>query len=47
MIFNPDLNKQAQEVILCSKAKKLLHPSPLFNNIFFKEYCLKNILRWY
>ena len=37
MIFNLDLNKQAQEVILCSKTKKLLHPSLLFNNIFLKN----------
>ena len=33
MIFNPDLSKQAQEVILSRKVKKLLHPTLLFNNI--------------
>ena len=33
MIFNPDLSKQAQEVILSRKIKKLLHPTLLFNNI--------------
>ena len=33
MVFNPDLNKQAQEVIFSRKIKKLLHPTLLFNNI--------------
>ena len=33
MIFNPDLSKQAQEVIFNRKIKKLLHPTLLFNNI--------------
>ena len=33
MIFNPDLNKQGQEVIFSIKIQKLLHPSLLFNNI--------------
>ena len=33
MIFNPDLSKQAQEVIFSRKIKKLLHPTLLFNNI--------------
>ena len=33
MIFNPDLTKQAQEVIFSRKNKKLLHPTLLFNNI--------------
>ena len=33
MIFNPDLSKQAQEVIFSKKIKKLLHPTLLFNNI--------------
>ena len=33
MIFNPDLSKQAQEVIFGTKIKKLLHPTLLFNNI--------------
>ena len=32
MSFNPDLNKQAQEVILISKIKKLTHLSLVFNN---------------
>ena len=33
MIFNPDLSKQAQEIIFSRKIKKLLHPTLLFNNI--------------
>ena len=33
MIFNPDLSKQAQEVMFSRKIKKLLHPTLLFNNI--------------
>ena len=33
MIFNPDLSKQAQEVIFSRKIKKLLHPTLLFINI--------------
>ena len=33
MIFNPDLSKQAQEVIFSRKIKKLFHPTLLFNNI--------------
>ena len=33
MIFNPDLSKQAEEVIFSVKIKKLLHPTFLFNNI--------------
>ena len=39
MIFNPDLSKQAQEVIFNRKIKKLLHPTLLFKNI-----SLSNIL---
>ena len=33
MIFNPDLSKQAQEVIFSRKIKKLLHSTRLFHNI--------------
>ena len=33
MVFNPDLSKQAQEVIFSRKIKKLLYPALLFNNI--------------
>ena len=33
IIFNPDLNKQPQEVTFSRNIKKLLHPTLLFNNI--------------
>ena len=33
MIFNPDLSKQAQEVIFIRTNQKLIHPTLLFNNI--------------
>ena len=33
VIFNPDWSKQAQEIMLSWKVKKLLHPSFLSNNI--------------
>ena len=36
MSFNPDPSKQAQEVILTSKVKKVVHPPILFNNQFNK-----------
>ena len=32
MIFNPDLIKQAQEVIFSSKLNKPVHPNLTFNN---------------
>ena len=32
MSFNPDLSKQAQEVIFSRKIKKVQHPSLVFNN---------------
>ena len=38
MIFNPDLSKQAQEVIFSRKIKKLLHPTLLFNNISLSKF---------
>ena len=37
MIFNPDLTKQAQEVIFSRKTKKLLHPCLSFHNIPLKN----------
>ena len=42
MIFNPDLTKQAQEVIFSRKTKKLLHPCLSFNDILSKNwaYCV-------
>ena len=33
MSFNPDVSKQAQEVIFSKKTQKLFHPTVLFNNI--------------
>ena len=45
--FNPDLSKQAQEVIFSRKIKKLLHPTllftniPLSNNLFLKHLGLR------
>ena len=33
MSFNPDLNKQAEELIFSRKTNKLFHPSFPFNNI--------------
>ena len=32
MSFNPDVNKQAQEVIFSSKIKRDIHPRLVFNN---------------
>ena len=37
MIFNPNLTKQAQEMIFSRKSKNLLHPSLSFNNIPLKN----------
>ena len=37
MIFNPDLTKQAQELIFRRKANKLLHSCLLFNEIPLKN----------
>ena len=37
MIFNPELTKQAPEVIFSKKTKKLLHPCLSFNNIPLKN----------
>ena len=33
MPFNPDLNKQTQEVTYSMKLKKSSHPKILFNNV--------------
>ena len=44
MIFNPDLSKQAQEVIFSRKVNKLLHPTFLFNNIPLRNSLFQNIL---
>ena len=37
MTFNPNLNKQAQEVIFSRKVKKTSHPAMNFNNNSFKQ----------
>ena len=37
MIFNPDLTRQAQEVIFSRKTKKLRHPCLSFNDILLKN----------
>ena len=37
LIFNPDLTKQAQEVMFSRKIKKLLYPSFSFNDIPLKN----------
>ena len=37
MIFNPDLTRQAQEMILSRKTKKLRHPCLSFNDILLKN----------
>ena len=33
MIFNPDLSKQAQEVIFSRKTNKISHPATTFNTV--------------
>ena len=33
MIFNPDLSKQAQEVIFSRKTNKISHPTTTFNTV--------------
>ena len=33
MSFNPDVSKQAQEIIFSKKSQKLFHPAVLFNSI--------------
>ena len=37
MSFNPDPNKQAQEVIFSRKIQKTYHPSIYFNNKLVKQ----------
>ena len=44
MIFNPDLKKQAQEVIFSRKLNKLVHPNLTFNNTEEVKLKPKNIL---
>ena len=44
MSFNPDLNKQAQEVIFSRKLKKVCHPSLRFNNNNVSQASLQKYL---
>ena len=37
MIFNPDLTKQAQEMIFSRETTKLLHPCLSFNDVSLKN----------
>ena len=43
MTFNPDLNKQAQEVIFSRKIRKTSQPPLTFNNNSVNKYSFKNI----
>ena len=45
IIFNPDLSKQAQEVIFSRKIKKLLHPTLFANNIRLNKSLFQKHLR--
>ena len=38
MEFNPDPNKQANEVIFSGKTKNSFHPPVAFNNTVIKKY---------
>ena len=37
MVFNPDLTKQAQEVIFCGKSHSLKHPGLYFNSLVVEK----------
>ena len=37
MVFNPDLTKQAQEVIFCGKSHSLKHPRLYFNSLVVEK----------
>ena len=44
MSFNPDVSKQAQEVIFSRKQAKLVHPDLVFNNIpVHQTHCEKRL----
>ena len=45
MILNPELTKQAQQVIFSRKTKKLLHSTPLFNDIPLNNFMYQKYLR--
>ena len=44
MIFNPDLYKEAQEVIFSSRTNKTSHPTTTFNTVPVARNHVKNIL---
>ena len=43
MSFNPDVNKQAQEVIFSRKIKSNIHPPFVFNNILSQANSQKHL----
>ena len=47
MNFNPDPNKQAQEVIFSRKINEVNHPQLLFNQNLVKSSSIKNISEQY
>ena len=44
MSFNPDVSKQAQEVIFSRKSRKLAHPPVIFNNVPVKRCSIRKHL---
>ena len=44
MPFNPDVSKQAQEVVFSHKSHKLPHPPVLFNNVPVKRCSIQKHL---
>ena len=44
MSFNPDVSKQAQEVIFSRKSHKLAHPPVIFNNVPVKRCSIQKHL---
>ena len=47
MLFNPDLNKQAQEVLFTRKIKKTNHPTLYFNNSSIAQFPVQKHLGLY
>ena len=46
MIFDPDLTKEAQEVIFSRKTKKLVHPCLSFNDILLNNSIYTSKTPW-
>ena len=44
MSFNPNVSKQAQEVVFSRKSHKLAHPAVLFNNVSVKRCSIQKYL---